>query len=167
MMAEFPFISRRIHAAIVAVKDEQIALLRQQLLDVRNDRDRRAQEHADLSTRLVEAIEQRMTPVRPIRRPVEAAPAEREPESLDLSMVDPNDNEALALIVRREMPPGARVSGTHVMRAIERLREQVIQAHEARTSGAVTAAVVQIPERVSNKIEAAKRAGKELATVGA
>lgn len=161
-MRSFPFISRRSHDAIVAEKSAQVALLTEQAQYLKELEQRGRAEKAALEDKLVDALKVRMVEDAPRRRRVPDEDT-KAPETLDLSMVDPNDNEALVLIARREMPQGARVSATALLRTVEKLREQVIEAHAARMRGASTP--VYVPQTVSERIAAAEHAGVAAAQI--
>lgn len=158
-----PFLSTRSHDAIVAAKEAQIATLEGQIrllvgvvADSREDR-------KAIDTKLLELVEKSM------REPEPAAPVVRErrpdPPTLDLSLVDPDDTQTLALIAAREVPPGSRMTGTAMMARVRRLRDQVLEAHAAATIRASTPGT--IPETVSSMIDDAVEAGKNLAHAGA
>lgn len=159
------FISRRSHDDIVAgkdetiaSKDETIALLR---LQIENERASFASERETLQSLATAAVEAMKPPPLPIRRPrPEAEGPVKEPSTLDLSMVDPTDNEALVMIVKGELPPGQKVSAQSVLRAVERLRDQVIEAHKHREATSSIPAYVQaIPQHVKDRIAQAEREG--------
>ena len=157
----FPFISRRSHAAIVQAKDDQIALLRETLAHAHSAEERERERRDGLTEKLVDAVRQTMTPTpapEPRRRREQPDTPDPEPETLDLSMVDPNDNEALALIARREMVPmGSRVNGVQLMKTIENLRQKVIEAHDARLR--THSGPVYVPATLKERIAQAEQAG--------
>jgi hypothetical protein len=161
-MWTFPFISRSSHEAIVAAQREQTELLRTQLEAANAREEMWRAERAAFDEKLIEAMRPKMPAMRP-RRLTEAedGPQRSQPETLDLSMVDPNDNEALKLIVLREMPAGARTTAPAFLRSIERLREQVVEARQARNQKAVTPLFV--PERINSRIDGALAAGRDAA----
>jgi hypothetical protein len=151
--------------AIVAAKQEQIDYLQDQLAYLRASLNKAKDDSTQQLTRVIEAFKPVPPPETKSRRRTEPDLPEREPETLDLSMVDPTDNDALALIARREIPPGTRMTASGFMRKIENLREAVIEAHQAKTETLKTPAMV--PASVTEKIAAAEEVGKQLAGVGA
>ncbi len=160
-MEWFPFISRRSHGAIVAGKDEQLRRLEADVEYLRAELSRSREENASTVEQAFSLMRPQLPGIVPKRRVQAEETSERIPETLDLSQVDPSDNEALVLIARREMPPGSRASATHVMRKVEMLREQVIEAHNAKNKAYTTPAYV--PASVAAKIEAAEQAGVQQA----
>lgn len=155
----FPFISRCSHQEIRAADRELIVTLRKQI----DDQDTRfAAERLTLQSLAENAIAAMKPPVEAPRRrrELEAAPSPT-PDTLDLSQIDPADNEALLLIAQREVPQGAKVSASAMMRSVERLREQVIEAHISRSQTASTPAYV--PATIAGKIAAAEEAGRNAA----
>lgn len=157
----FPFISRRSHEAIVAGKDEQVALLRFQVGYLQDLMSRGETERDSLNSRLVAALTPKLVPIEPSRRRREPEALLEEPKTLDLSLVDPNDNEALMIIVSREVPPGTRTNASSMMRSVERLRKQVIAAHEHRMTQVSSPAM--IPSSVVDRIAQAEREGIQAA----
>lgn len=165
-MFTFPFISRRSHTDIVAVKDEQIQMLKDHIVAVnelaQQERDRRD----ELSDKLVEAIRSRIPTDQRQRQRQSTEPLPTGPP-IDLAMIDPNDNEALALIARGEMSPGAgnKISASLLMEKIARVKEQVLEAHARRE--AQNATPIYVPASVASRIEEAERAGAQAARPGA
>jgi hypothetical protein len=159
-----PFIFKSVHLAHMALKDEQIALLRSELSNAREDR-LRAETARDA------AVAQAFTLLAP--RPAEVGSPEvnkrtrqPEPPTLDLAEVDPTDNAALAQLALREMPAGKR-NASLLQHKIASIRTQVYAAIAAKSERAkevgTVAAPQDTPSWVSDMIDGAIAQGKEQA----
>lgn len=162
----FPFISLLSHGLVVAGKDETIAVQRETIDDLRESLRAERDLRAATEKRILELVEKSMTPPpaperRRLHRPEEPS---AQPETLDLTMVNPSDNEALALLAMREVPQGAKTSSSALLRSMERIRSQVIEAHAARSRDASTPGI--IPAGVASMISAAEQRGAEAVTHG-
>jgi hypothetical protein len=157
------FIWKALHTAIVAVKDEQIQSLREELAAARADRLQADASREAAIENLIEAMTPKPLPTpRFIRR--DQAEPHSEPPTLDLAEVDPNDKIAIRNLALREMPTGKN-SASHVLQKMESIRAQAIIAQAAKRQRAMEPGVLSAPESVMAKIEAAEQAGREQARV--
>jgi hypothetical protein len=157
-MALFPFISRQSHQAIVDGKDEQINLLQLQLGYLKELEARSIARADETETKVLNLVQRSMRQPEPVQRR-KREPSESEPPApaVDLAMVDPNDNETLAHIVRSQIPAGMKTNGSAMLRSVEHLRKQCIEAHEARMERMKTP--VYVPAGVAAMIESAEQDG--------
>lgn len=158
------FIWKALHTAIVAVKDEQIQNLREELVAARADRLQADASRDAAIEKLIEAMTPKPAPPPPrfVRRD-QTEPA-TPPKTLDLSEVDPNDKKAIRDIAISEMPSGKQ-SGTMLLQKMESIRAQAIIAQAAKRERSKEVGVLSAPESVMAKIEAAEQEGRERARV--
>lgn len=162
-------ISRRSHQEIREADRAIIEVLRQQVADAHARYEaaerRHAVEVATLKELAGKAIEV-MKPPAPRERsrtlPDPLHFPDKEPE-LDLTMVDPDDAEAIMLIMRREMPIGHKATAGAVLQRARSIRQQIVEAHERKSILARTPGIV--PQNIADRIEAAKNEGVKLAGV--
>lgn len=157
---------KSVHLATVALKDELIAALRSELSTARTDRLRADSDRNAAVSKAFELLTPKPAEVaKPgviVRRPVP------EPETLDLSKVDPTDNHALAAIAVSEMG-GGRLNASALQSKIESLRGQVLLAQAAKRARAQEVGTVtdtpqmDIPPDIAAMIDAAEAKGKEQA----
>jgi hypothetical protein len=146
-----PFISLDSHKEIVKAKDETIAALRETNSAL-----------LETISKLSERSTATPAPMGTILRP------KKKQTPVDLSMVDPNDNEALTTIALREI--GTNCSMTLLQRKVDQIRRQVIQAHEDKQKKSKQPAILNeaapaVPAEVLDVIEDAIRQGKADARV--
>lgn len=158
------FIWKALHTAIVAVKDEQIQNLREELATARADRLQADASRDAAIEKLIEAMTPKPQPIpRFVRRDQQATPMEK-PDTLDLAEVDPNDKQAIRAIAFTEMPPG-KPSASHVLQKMESIRAQIVIAQAAKRQRAMEPGVLSVPESVMAKIAAAEQEGIDRARV--
>jgi hypothetical protein len=158
------FILKSVHLAHMALKDEQIAALRNDLSVARTDR-LRSETARDVA--VAKAFEL-LTPkpaevVRPEARIRTPQPAP--PPTLDLAEVDPTDNDAIRDLALAEMPAG-KGNATLLMSKMESIRNQVYAAKAAKVArsreiGRIDAPTA--PQHVIDAIEVAIAQGKQQA----
>lgn len=175
-MWKLPFIARSTfdamekgHSRMHSMKDEIIENLRS---DLEKERERYAAREKELLDKVVDL----MKPA-PLPEPVDMRKRwkQREEEerkefpeqSLDLTQVDENDNDAIAFLVSREVPQGTKVNGVQFLQSCKRLRDQIIAAKRERLSGYSTPGVIPVPTSVLQQIEEAESAGRAEAKAGA
>jgi hypothetical protein len=156
----FPFVFKSVHLALVALKDEQIKSLRDELSVARTDRLR---SEAARDAAVLKAFEL-LTPkpvevITPGARVREPRPT---PETLDLSLVDPTDNNAIRDLALNEMPSG-KASANLLMAKMENIRKQVYAAIAAKSARAREVGTIEMPQSVSDQIDAAMEQGKQQA----
>lgn len=136
-----PFISRFAHEAITlankagadathAALERENSALRQQLAFSEEARQQLLRQVMQMAAEMRKATE--ATVPQPRQRRVMDEEDIPEPDTLDLSQVDENNNEQLTYILRKEMPSFSKVSGVQVQQSIERLRMRVRMAKASK-----------------------------------
>ena len=153
-----PFIFKSFHLALMALKDEQIAFLRNELSVARTDRLRADAARDAAVAKAFELLKpaEVATPEARIRTP------RPQPKTLDLAEVDPTDNNAIRDLALAEMPAGT-ANATFLLNKMESIRSQVYAAKAARSARAREVGSIEVPQAVNEIIEAAIAKGKEQA----
>lgn len=153
-----------VHLATLALKDEQIAALRNELSVARADR-LRAEEARDAAvTKSFELLTPK--PVEVLRPEARVREPKVAPKTLDLAEVDPTDNVALRDLALAEM--SGKANATHLMQKMESIRGQVYMARAAKSErarevGTVRAPAEPVPEDINAMIDNAIAQGKQQA----
>jgi hypothetical protein len=148
-----------VHLATMALKDELIASLRSELSVARTDRLRADAARDAAVARSFELLTPRTAQVAPAG---EKTPRKEVP-TLDLSEVDPTDNNAIRDLALREMP--GKASAGLMVQKMESIRAQVYLARLAKSERAKEVGTIEVPESVNTQIEDAIAKGKEQARV--
>ena len=149
----FPVVWRAVHAALMELKDEQIALLRAELTHLRAEVLRADQQRDHAIAQLLDRPE-----------PAEVKPRRQAPPTLDLALVDPSDNQAIRDLALSEMPAG-KANASLLLAKMENIRSQVRAAHQAKAARAreVGSVRTEVPQSVQDQIDAAMATGREQA----
>lgn len=157
------FISRSTHLALMALKDEQIASLREELATSRADRAAAEQARDVAITKALDILTPKPHPI-PLSPLLQ--PPRPEPPTLDLAEVDPGDTQAVHDLALREMPAG-KVGANLLLHKMNSIRTQIHAARAARAARAMEvgtiAAPAETPAWVGNAIEEAMARGREQA----
>lgn len=161
-MFKCPFVFKSVHLAHMALKDEQIATLRNDLSVARTDRLRSEAARDAAVTKAFELLTAKpaevATPEARIRTPRPA------PKALDLAEVDPTDNAAIRDIALSEMPAG-KGNATLLMNKMGSIRGQVYAAIAAKSVRAREVGNIEVPRSVNDQINAAIAQGREQARI--
>lgn len=154
----FPFIFRSVHLAHMALMSEQIAALRNELSVARTDRLRAEASRDAAIAKAFEVLSPK--PAEVVSPEVRTHTPRAEPETLDLSQVDPSDNRAIRDLALAEMG-GGKASATLLLTKMDNIRKQVYAAIAAKSVRA--SEVGNIPQSVNDLIDSAISQGKEQA----
>lgn len=154
-----PLILRSTHDAFLKGKDEQIAMLKEQLAAANHNGARAMGMYQKSVDKLTEALTPKPAPALVRRRPIEVT--EEKPKTLNLRDVDPNDNAAIMALAIHEMPAG-RKSGTLLTAKMRTIREQILEL----VAQGPDRQMGTIPVNVTEMIAQAEATGVAQAKVG-
>jgi hypothetical protein len=164
-----PTISKEAHDAIVASHVREADALRESIISLREQLAAAEERVVKANDALIEMTKAK-TPA-PVevpkrsRRPVEDEEnlPKRKPTTFDLSLIDPNDNEQIMLLVASEMPPGTKMTGAQAQMCIAKMRRNVIAAHERQHEFPTTGPKppIEFVSRIDREIEEARAQGAQ------
>lgn len=153
----FPWVSREQHTAVIAAKDEVIAVLKEQIASL----DQRLSTPLSVSVNLPEGFAVQMPAVvgrRPKRQQDQNASSPAGAKEVDWANIDPNDNEAVARIAAQEL---GEVVPPHVLaRTVAQIKMNIRSARADKLRKALTEGKVGTVSRPMTEEEAMEQGEK-------